>query len=91
MPSRKLSLRLRPQGQAYSRLSLSGVIPTTPSAQDLRLFCYLLSLWQGSPLDVVLSADARVSWVTAWTDALAFVREDHLRVRFVLDGGRRDR
>jgi hypothetical protein len=55
MPSRKLSLRLRPQGRAYSRLQLSGVIPTTPSAQDLRLFCYLLSLWQGSPLDVALS------------------------------------
>lgn len=91
MSSRKLSLRLRPQGRAYSRLSLSGVIPTTPSAQDLRLFCYLLSLWQGSPLDVALSADARVSWVTAWSDALAFVPEAHLRVRFVLDGASRDR
>lgn len=91
MPSRKLSLRLYPQGRAYSRLSLSGVIPTTPSAQDLRLFCCLLSLWQGSPLDVVLSAGARASWVTAWSDALAFVHEAHLRVRFVLDGGDHDR
>jgi len=92
MPPRKLVLRLRPQGRAYSRLSLSGAILTTPCAQDLRLFFHLLALWQCAPLDVVLSADGPVSWMQAWTDALAFVRADHLRgVRFVLDRGPDDR
>lgn len=85
MPIRKLSLRLRPQGPAFSRLSLSGSVPTTPPPQDMRLFLHLLALWQGSPVDVVLSADAPVSWVQAWTDALCAVPERHLSVRFVLE------
>jgi hypothetical protein len=88
-----MCLQLRPQrGGAFSRLSLSGLVHTAPPPQDTRLFFYLLALWQGAPLDVVLSADAPVFWVEAWTQALAGVREDHLRgVRFVLDGGGRDR
>jgi hypothetical protein len=78
----RMTLELRPlHGGSYTQLSLSGPVPSAP--RELRRLLTSFALWNGYPVDVVLSVDAETaSWCEVWADALSTVPARHLEVCF---------
>ena len=78
----RMTLELSPLcGGSYTQFSLSGPVPSSPRA--LRRLLTTFALWNGYPVDVVLSVDAQTaSWCEVWADALSTVPARHLEVCF---------
>jgi len=80
----QIQLRISPQrGGILTRWRLTGSLVTTIPYRELRYVFGKLSLWSGSPIELVLPAvDAPDSWRASWGCAIDRVPEPHLEVRF---------
>lgn len=80
-------LYVRPQnGGTHSQWRLSGSLVTTLPLADVRSLFRILSFWSGWPVELVLPAEAGAAeWFAWWSDLVAQIPGDHLRVRFVAD------
>ena len=88
----RIGLRVEPLlGGSFTQLTLHGPVSTTPTRRQLGRLISLLSLWNGYPLDVVLSVDkASAGWLEIWCDALRGVPNRHLEVTFKTSLRRQD-
>ena len=79
-------LELSPRdGGSYTRLSLSGSLPTALPVRELRRLLAMLAFWSGWPVSVVLRVDATTAnWCEWWTEALCAERARDFEVRFAL-------
>ena len=83
MAGNRIHLQLHPlHGGSFTRLSLSGPIATALPARDLKRLLAVLAFWSGTAVAVALDADAPVSWLEYWSDALTQVPERHFAVHF---------
>ena len=84
MKNGQMKLRLFPvYGGSYTRLQLSGVVPTAVPRWTAEAFAQGIALWSGWPTRCVLSVDREAaSWCEWWTDLLAGMSEDLLELRY---------
>lgn len=82
----QIRLHITPQrGGALTRWRLTGSLVTAIPYRELRHVFGKLSLWSGSPIELVLPAgDASDTWRDSWESAIDRVPELHLEVRFEL-------
>jgi len=82
----QIRLHITPQrGGALTRWRLTGSLVTAVPCRELRHVFGKLSLWSGSPIELVLPAgDAPDTWRDSWETAIDRVPEPHLEVRFEL-------
>ena len=86
-----MTLRLRSlDSGAYTRLSLSGPVPTALPGRLLRQLLPQLAFWTGWPVDVVLSVEDPAEFSEAWIAELLAVPDRHLCVRFTCRRKRHD-
>jgi len=72
-------------GGSYTRLRLTGVVPSRVTRKDVARLVRALAFWSGWRVECVLPvAREAASWCEWWTDLLAGMPERHLRVRFRL-------
>jgi len=79
-----MELRLAPEhGGSYTRLRLTGFVPTAVPRKTALALTRGLAFWSGWPVRCVLSVDREAaSWFEWWTDLLAGMPEDLLDLRF---------
>lgn len=82
----QIRLHISPQrGGALTRWRLTGSLVTAVPSRELRHVFGKLSLWSGSPIELVLPAgSAPDTWRDFWSLAIDRVPEPHLEVRFEL-------
>ena len=82
----QIRLHITPQrGGALTRWRLTGSLVTAIPYRELRHVFGKLSLWSGSPIEIVLPAgNAPDTWRDSWETAIERVPEPHLEVRFEL-------
>ena len=82
----QIRLHITPQrGGSLTRWRLTGSLVTAIPSRELRHEFGKLSLWSGSPIELVLPAgDAPDCWRDSWELAIDRVPEPHLEVRFEL-------
>lgn len=72
-------------GTCFTRLRLSGVVPTAMASKDLQRLSAMLSFWSGYPVRLALPVDvATAAWFELWTAAFERVPARHLEMRFIL-------
>lgn len=96
MKNGQMELRLAPEhGGSYTRLRLTGFVPTAVPRKTAAALARGLAFWSGWPVECVLCVDRETaSWCEWWTDLLAVMPEDLLDLRFDIvraDEDRRDR
>ena len=96
MKNGQMELRLAPEhGGSYTRLRLSGFVPTAVPRKAAAALARGLVFWSGWPVRCVLSVDREgASWCEWWTDLLAGIPEGLLELRYDIiraDEDRRDR
>jgi hypothetical protein len=84
MKNGQMRLRLSAgHGGAYTRLQLSGFVPTAVPRKTAIALARGLALWSGWPVRCVLSVGRKeAGWFEWWTDVLAVVPEDLLELRY---------
>ncbi len=86
----QIRLHIAPQrGGALTRWRLTGSLVTAIPFRELRHVFGKLSLWSGSPIELVWpAAHAPDNWRDSWETAIDRVPEHHLEVRFELPKSR---
>jgi hypothetical protein len=79
-------LHLSPlRGGAFTRWRLCGSFATAASLRDLRWLFGKLALWSGSPIELVLPAEAgTATWTDFWETVVERTPAHHLEVSFEL-------
>lgn len=82
----QIRLHISPQrGGALTRWRLTGSLVTAIPYRELRHVIGKLSLWSGSPIELVLPvAEAPDGWRESWRVAIDHVPDHHLEVSFDL-------
>ena len=66
----------------FTRLRLTGVVPSSVMKRDVRRLVRALDFWSGYPVECALSVDREAAcWCEWWTDLLAGIPERHLELR----------
>ena len=81
----QFEIRLHPQhGGAFTHWRVTGSTPTAVPERQLDHLMQSLSLWSGWPVELVLPVEVgAVAWFSWWSDALANIRAEHLRLRCI--------
>jgi len=84
MKNGQMKIALTPEhGGAYTRLRLSGSVPTAIPRRTALWLARGLAFWSGWPVRCVLSVDREAAcWCEWWTDLLADIPERHLELRY---------
>lgn len=70
-------------GGSYTRLRLTGVVPSSVAQRDVARLARGLFFWSGGPVECALSVAMETAcWCEWWTDLLAGMPERHLRLRY---------
>jgi hypothetical protein len=87
MKNGQFLLTLRPQYLgSYTRVHLTGSVPTSIPPQQIQRLIHGLAFWSGYSVACALCVDAEaVGWCDFWSDALAALPEHHLQIRLVRD------
>jgi hypothetical protein len=88
----RMHIRLTPLWNgAYTKVRLTGCVPSSMPPRVLRRFAFLVSGWSGYPLECALCADKEsVCWCEWWTALLADIPERHLTIRYERHRGRQN-
>lgn len=86
MQNGRIKVWLSPlNGGSYTRLRLSGAIPTALPVRELRHLMERMSFFSGYPVECALSVDKEeAGWCEWWTDRLAVIPGHLLDVRFIV-------
>jgi hypothetical protein len=70
-------------GGAFTRLKLTGALPSSLPVFELRRLISRLSFFSGYPLECVLSVDKAVTdWCDWWHELLDSIPARHLQIRY---------
>jgi hypothetical protein len=70
-------------GGSFTRLRLTGVVPSSVMKKDVARLVRALDFWSGWPVACVLCVDKETAcWCEWWTDILVDIPERHLKVRY---------
>ena len=71
-------------GGAYTLWHLEGTVPTAVPAREMSRLIQMLWFWSGWSVELVLPVAVEMAaWLEWWTDAIAIIPEEQLRVGFV--------
>ena len=71
-------------GGAYTLWHLKGTVPTAVPAREMGRLINMLWFWSGWSVELVLPvAVETAAWLEWWTEAVAAIPEEKLRVSFV--------
>jgi hypothetical protein len=84
MKNGQMQMGLIPEhGGAYTKVQLSGSVPTAIPQRTVTRLTKGLAFWSGWPVLCVLSVDMKAaSWCEWWTEKLADIAAHHLEVRY---------
>jgi len=90
MQNGRIKVWLSPlNGGSYTKLRLTGALPTAVPRKGLVRLVKKMSFMSGYPVEFVLSVDKeKAGWCEWWTERLVVIPERHLKVRFVIQRGK---
>ena len=91
MESSRIKVWLSPlNGGSYTKLQLTGVVPTAVPRKELVRLVEKMSFMNGYPLECALCVDKETAgWCEWWIDRLVVIPEHHLKVCFIIKRDRR--